>query len=124
MKKRAAAILMLLGYSVPYAFLAMYGDAQLRTMWLYLPLLAGMTLLCLAAVRYRRPAALLIGNAWSFLSSCLLMAQLETEQWMWYFKPFSALGFMVTVSLIALSAQLLAYFLGVRRARKRMEPLR
>ena len=85
MKKRAAAILMLLGYSVPYAFLAMYGDAQLRTMWLYLPLLAGMTLLCLA---------------------------------------FSALGFMVTVSLIALSAQLLAYFLGVRRARKRMEPLR
>ena len=48
----------------------MYGDAQLRTMWLYLLLLAGMTLLCLAAVRYRQLAALLIGNAWSFLSSC------------------------------------------------------
>lgn len=98
-------LLILLGYSVPYAFLLMYGDAKFHTMWLYLPMFVGMPLLSLFAVKTNHIFTLLLGNVWSLFSSYLFIMQYQTERWVWYFKPFSMFGFLKAVSVLALGAQ-------------------
>ena len=98
---------MLLGYAIPYAFLGMYGDAAFHTMALYLPMLTGLTLLCFIAIKTRNVAALLAGNALSFISSHSFTAYCSLENWSWYFKPFTPFGFLKAVSILALSLQVI-----------------
>ena len=41
----------------------------------------------------------LAGNALSFLSSAFCLSLIQDERWTWYFKPFSAFGFMALVGI-------------------------
>ena len=91
--------------ALPYVFLGMYGDAALRTMALYLPMLAGLPFLCFLSVRTRSVLLLLGGNALSFASSCVFTACCGLPCWPWYFKPLSPMGFLAAVSAAALIIQ-------------------
>ena len=89
---------------IPYAFLCLYGDAEHDTMLAY----TYCTIFCLALMRrtHRISPALFAGHGLSFLSSCLCLQLFRTERWQWYFKPFSAFGFMALLSAAALAMQL------------------
>ena len=109
----------LLGHAVPYAFLAMYGDAAGRTLWLYVPLLVCPALLCVLAVKVRLLFLLPTGAVLSFLSSDLFLTHLRTELWSWYFKPFSPLGFLVLLSAAVLLGQAAQACLLKARSKRR-----
>lgn len=112
MKKNLISLGILLGYSVPYVFLAMLGDAEFGTPWLYVLWLISLAVLSLLS---RSLLTLLAGNALSFLSSHAFMAHFQTDKWTWCFKPFSAPGLLTALTLAALLAQIL-YYLRRRKA--------
>lgn len=103
----------LAGYAVPYAFLCLYGDAMYGTLAFHL-----LSLVCLCALvrlLHRRIVLLLAGNALSFLSSAFCLSLIQDERWTWYFKPFSAFGFMALLSIVFLALQLLIVIPSRRR---------
>ena len=118
MKKFPYRTFVLLVCAVPYVFLGMYGDAALHTMALYLPMLAGLFLLCFLSVRARSVQLLLAGNALSFASSCVFAVLCGLECWPWYFKPFSPVGFLTAVSAAALAIQAAVFLIGSLRRRR------
>lgn len=119
MKRSPCKVLALLICTVPYAFLGMYGDAAFHTMVLYLPTLAGFSLLCFLSVRVRSLRLLLAGNALSLASSCIFAACCGLECWPWYFKPFSPAGFLTAVSAAALVIQTAVFMICSQHYRKR-----
>ena len=104
-KKWAVRLGVLLASGCPYVFWGMYADAAYRSMKGYLPLLIWAVLLFWLAVRTRDIPALPTGNLVSFLSSYWFKAHCRLEKWSWYFKPFTALGFLKAVSALVLLAQ-------------------
>ena len=96
-KKWAVRLGVLLASGCPYVFWGMYADAAYRSMKGYL--------LFWLAVRTRDIPALPTGNLVSFLSSYWFAAHCRLEKWSWYFKPFTALGFLKAVSALVLLAQ-------------------
>lgn len=110
MKKWTIPVFILLFYAFPYTFLAMYGDHAFDTMAFYAPLAIGLSVLCYLCIRRRQGWLMLLGNLLSFLSSREFLLRYQGEGWDSYFKPFSSMGFLTMVSLIALAAQLLWLF--------------
>ena len=62
-------ILMLITYCVPFAFLAVNGDATSGTMLFYGIMVAGFVLLFCSALKTNNVAVLYLGNLLSFASS-------------------------------------------------------
>lgn len=120
MKKFPYRTFLILVCAVPYVFLGMYGDAALHTMALYLPMLAGLSLLCFLSVRARSVQLLLAGNALSFASSCVFAVLCGLECWPWYFKPFSPVGFLTAVSAAALAIQAAVLMVCSQHYKKRV----
>lgn len=104
-KKWAVRLGMLAACACPYVFLGMYGDAALGSVAGYLPMLVWMGVECRTAARTGNISVLLGGNLLSFLSSLGFVLLFQTERWGWYFKPFTALGFLKTVSIAVLLAE-------------------
>ena len=52
----------------------------------------------------------LLGNLVSFLSSRAFLLAIQGERWETYFKPFTPMGFLLAVSLLALGAQVVWIF--------------
>lgn len=105
MKRWTVPAFLLLFYAFPYAFLAMYGDYAFGTVVLYAPLAVVLSVLCYLCVRRDQSWLALLGNLATFLSSRLFLAQIHGERWEAFFKPFSPMGFLTAVSLLALAAQ-------------------
>ena len=103
-------VFVLLGYCIPFAFLAMFGDVTFDTMWLYVPAILGYGLLCWFSIRYRSLPVLLLGNVLSCGVSIICVKLFQTEEWAWYFKPFSAETLVVIISAVALIVQLIVWF--------------
>ena len=108
----------LIGYCVPFTFLAMYGDVTHDSMWLYGLLILGMGLLCWYAVRIRSLWGLLGGNLLSLLTSYFCITQFQTADWQWYFKPFRAETLELLISFVITVVQLIIWLLAVRKIRK------
>ncbi len=107
MKRKNSYSLILLGYCVPYAFLAMYADAVYRTLLLYGVLLAAMWLLCRASGKINQLSALVIGNVLSCVSSCIFVSRFLTdENWGFYFKPLRTTTLVLIISAAAFLIQL------------------
>ncbi len=106
MKKNLCLGLILLGYGVPYAFLAMYADAAWRTMLGYVVLLAGMGLLFRSCGRRGWMALLLGGNLLSCVSSLLFVLCFLPQEWAAYFKPLLPTTLVLVLSVGALLLQL------------------
>lgn len=116
MKKWIIRVLLLLGYCVPYTFLAMYGDIEYRTILFYGIMVVSFAGLCLIANKTNNCIIVSIGSVVSAFSSYYMMLSCQTEDWAWYFKPFTATQLLVIVSIITLSIQLLA--VGYYKRRK------
>ena len=106
---------LLLGYGVPFAFLAMYGDAAFGTMWLYGLLIAGMGFLCWGTVKMRSFLALILGNLLSALVSAACVAAFLKPDWAWYFKPLTPQSMLVLISAGAFAVQLIVWLLNTRK---------
>ena len=117
MKNWSKRILLLIGYSFPYAFLAMNGDATSGTMLFYGVMIVCFASLCVFSIKTQNIRALVIGNILSYISSYLFMLQNQTEKWEWYFKPFTGNMLLKIISIVAFIIQLLAvvYYFQVNR---------
>lgn len=98
-------ILLLAAYSIPYAFLCVYGDAASGTMLWYAVTAAAFTLLYCAVLRTKNIAVLYVGNIVSFLSSCAAAKLSGLEPMGHYFKPFTAHSLIAVISVIILMIQ-------------------
>lgn len=109
--------LLLIGYCVPYAFLAMYADAALGTMAGYAGMIAGLALMTWVVIRMRGMAVCIVGNIISFLASLAVSGFVEMERWRWYFKPFGPEMLLCALSVVMFVVQLVF----VRRKKRRHE---
>ncbi|MBQ4579636.1 MAG: hypothetical protein IJA83_03160 [Clostridia bacterium] len=105
----------LLGYGVPYAFLALWGDAAHGTMLLYLLMAAAFFLLCNAAVKQRNLPVILCGNLVSTALSCLCMVLFGPQDMGAYFKPFTGWSLLLIVSALAVGVQMIYARHRIRR---------
>lgn len=112
MKTWLFRIFLLAGYCIPFAFLAMYGDAAYGTMWLYGLLIAGFGALSIKAKHF---SLVSLGNLLSFLSSHICLSYFSTEKWEWYFKPLTANRFLLALSAAAWVIQVWLLWHGRRR---------
>ena len=88
MKKNFIRVLLLLGYCVPFVFLAMNEDATVGTLWFYLIMIIGFGILSYASAKTKNSWIVVIGNILSFASSCIFAWNFQTPKWEYYFKPF------------------------------------
>ena len=101
-KPRRIRALLLLAYCIPFAFLAVNGDASSGTMLFYGVMTAGFALLCLAALKANLVPILYIGNLLSFASSCVFAKLSGLEPMGYYFKPFTSYSLIAAISIVSL----------------------
>lgn len=118
MKEKLLRVAPLAAYCLPYAFFGMWGDAEKGTIVLHVLWLLCLLSLCRWVHREWCIWTLLIGNAVTFLSSCLCVYLFSTEQWSWYFKPLSAYGMVCAVTAVVLAVQLGWWYLQNRKLTK------
>ncbi|MGL5253410.1 MAG: hypothetical protein ACRC9L_00030 [Brevinema sp.] len=106
MHKWLIRAMLLMGYCIPFAFLSIYGDATYDTMLLYCLMIVGFGGLCFSAIKYKQFLVVIIGNAFSVASSYICVQLFYTEEWGWYFKPFTANILIFIISIIAFLIQL------------------
>ncbi len=107
MKKILTRILLILGYCIPFVFLAMNEDATTGTLWFYLIMVFGFGILCYSGIRIRSVPIIIIGNIFSFISSCIFALAFQTEKWEYYFKPFLPNQLIIFETIIAFAIQLI-----------------
>ena len=97
-------IFLFLAYAIPYPFLAMWEDAAFGTGWCYGVFALVLILLWRVSAKHKLVKTMLAGNAVSLLLSFLCVSLVQSEKWLWYFKPFSAmqLPFFLTVFIVFL----------------------
>ena len=100
MKKK----LLWLGYCVPYAFLALYGDAVFGSVWGYV-LLLGAAVVYSRLVRETSGRLFWWGNALSAVVSILCTWLVCGSRMNYYFKPFGAAGWVMVLSAVSLVIQ-------------------
>ncbi len=88
MKSWLKQILLLMGYAIPFPFLALYGDATYGTMQFYGLMVIGLFLLCKTSIKFGYYKIIILGSILNYFFSYFLMLQHQTEIWSWYFSPF------------------------------------
>lgn len=106
MKKVFLKILLLLGYCIPFVFLAMNEDAVTGTLWFYLIMIVGFGVLCYGSLKVKSVWIIFVGNILSFISSCIFAWTFQTEKWEYYFKPFLPNQLIIFETVIALIIQI------------------
>ena len=96
--------LLLIAYCIPFAFLAVNGDAVWGTMLFYGIMIVGFSLLCWRTLKVDHVSILYIGNALSFSTSYLIAKLSGLEPMGDYFKPFTSYSLTVVISLISMIA--------------------
>ena len=92
-------------YIIPWAFLGLYGDIALHTIWLYPAALLAPIILGWYIGKRGKIALALTGNLLSAAVSFVSTLALGTDRWNAYCKPFGALGILLILWLIALLVQ-------------------
>ena len=108
-------LLALVGYCIPFSFLAMFCDVTFDSMWLYALMIIGYGFLCWFSIRYRSLPTLLLGNALSCGVSVVCVKLFQTEEWAWYFKPFTAMNMVIVISVAAFIIQLIIWLVTKNR---------
>lgn len=106
MNKWLVSVLLLGGYCIPFVFLSTYGDATYDTMWLYVLMIVGFSLLGFCTIKSKQFAIVILGNIISFLSSYICSSQYYADEWNWYFKPFTPNMLIVIISIVAFGVQI------------------
>ena len=118
-KSRNIRGLLLASYCIPFAFLAVSGDAFHGTMFFYAVMVAGILLLCRAAFKTNNVPVIYLGNALSFASSCLAAKLSGLEAMGAYFKPFTAYSLIVALSAFSVIAHTMAVLANWAKNKKR-----
>ena len=113
-QKKFSALYLLL-CAIPYPFLAMWEDATYGSCWLYGVMLLTHIFLWRIAKRKGLGRLLFLGNSLSLLPSLLCIHLFQTEKWLWYFKPFSAVQLAVFLTTALTLWELAALHLSRRR---------
>lgn len=108
-------ILLLLLYCIPFAFLAVNGDATSGSMIYYGVMVAGFALLSGIAIITNNTLVVYIGNVLSFISSIIVSVVSGLEAMSHYFKPLTSHLLIVVISIIALLIQVLFARVYVRK---------
>ena len=108
-------LILLLGYCVPFVFLAMNEDATVGTLWFYLIMIIGFGILSYASAKTKNSWIVVIGNILSFASSCIFAWNFQTPKWEYYFKPFLPNQLIVFETVIALVIQIVISISIVRK---------
>ena len=106
MKKIPTRIFLILGYCVPYVFLAMNEDAVTGTLWFYFVMILCFGILCSICIKTKNAAIVIIGNILSFTSSSVFAYIFQTEKWEYYFKPFLPNQLIIFETVIIFAIQL------------------
>ena len=109
---------LMLGYGMPFVFLSMYGDATYDSMLLYAVMIVALSVLCFGIVKSKQFIVVVFGNLFSFITSYICIQHFYTDIWSWYFKPFTANGLFVAISVIITLIQLLFVWSRYRKQRK------
>lgn len=109
--------LLLIAYCVPFAFLAVNGDATSGTMLFYGVMIAGFALLCWGVLKTNNVAVLYIGNVLSFVSSYAVAKLSGLEPMGHYFKPFTSYSLIVAISIIAIVVQTIIVLICAKKKR-------
>ncbi len=107
MSKILKNFLLLLGYCIPFVFLAMNEDASKGTLWFYLIMIIGFGVLCYGCTRTKNLWIIVVGNILSFVSSCIFAWNFQTEKWEYYFKPFLPNQLIIFETTIAFIIQVI-----------------
>ncbi|MBO5452370.1 MAG: hypothetical protein J6A69_00170 [Clostridia bacterium] len=107
MKKTFLRILLILGYCIPFVFLAMNEDATFGTLWFYLIMAVGFSYLSYVSAKSKNTWIIVIGNILSFVSTCLFAWYFQTEKWEYYFKPFLPNQLIIFETVIAVVVQII-----------------
>ncbi len=70
-------------------------------------MIIGFGILCRTAIITHNIIILIIGNILSFVSSYfLILRKLPSEEWSWYFKPFTPVGLLVLITIVSFIIQI------------------
>ncbi len=117
MKKCVTKAILILGYCIPFVFLAMNEDANTGTLWFYFIMIAGFAALCTVSIRTKNFWIVVIGNILSFLSSCAFALIFQTEKWEYYFKPFLPNQLIIFETVIIFLIQIAFVMFYARKSR-------
>lgn len=109
-----------MAYCVPYGYLAMKGDAISGTMLFYGFMIAAFGLLYGMATKTNSRFLLIIGTILSFISSYLFTLRNLTEEWSWYFKPFTPFtptSLLILLTMVSFMLQIVLIF-GFSKSKK------
>ena len=104
--------LLFAAYSVPYAYLAVAGDALWGTMGLFGVMAVALTLLSVISIRTRRMRVMIFGNAMSLLVSNAVAWWTKTDAMGAYFKPFTFHSWMRIIFCVAFVIQLIVHLIA------------
>lgn len=107
MKKIFLRLLLILGYCIPFVFLAMNEDATFGTLWFYLIMAVGFGGLSYISAKSKNAWIIFIGNILSFVSTCLFAWCFQTEKWEYYFKPFLPNQLIIIETVIVFVVQII-----------------
>ena len=107
--------LLLLAYCIPYAFLAINGDAKLGTMVFYIIMIVAFSVVCWISIRTRNIPIIFGGNVFSAVSSFAFEEMTDLATMNYYFKPFTARQLIVIISIIALVVQTIVVLVALHR---------
>lgn len=118
MNKNISNIVVLIGFSIPYVFLAMFEDLRFGSMWIY-----GLMILALITLtRYSIKCSIFIpqfiGNIISYCGSYYLISLQQGDKWGRYFKPFSPLGLLNLVTILIIVPQVIRWIMSTLRNKK------
>ena len=111
-------ILLPAAYCMPFAFLAVNGDAVSGTMLFYGVMIAGFSLLCWGALKADLPFMLCTGSVLSFVSSCAAAKLSGLELMGDYFKPFTSYSLMTAISVVIIIVHLIIMLIYRAKRRK------
>lgn len=106
MKNIITRIILIIGYCLPFVFLAMNEDVTRGTLLLYPVMIIGFFVLCYGSIKTKNFWIVTVGNILSFISSCSFAWLFQTEKWEYYFKPFLPNQLIIFETIIATLIQL------------------
>lgn len=112
MNKKMNNIVVLIGFSVPYVFLAMVEDLTFGSMWMYALMIIALISLTRYAIKHSIFIPQLIGNIISYMGSYWFISLHEGDKWGWYFKPLAAIGLLNVVTIIIVVLQVISWVLN------------
>ena len=100
---------LIVGYGIPYTFLAMYADYAFHTMLMYAVMVGAMGFLAWRCIRIGKLSVLFLGNILSYIISAICIMFFQTKEWSMYFKPFTAGILAIIISIVMLVLQILCW---------------